>query len=39
MHKMPKQGTEAPWRLEHDYALEKQVLPNADLDDGSLEYR
>ncbi len=34
MHKMPKQGTEAPWRLEHDYMLEKEVIPNADLDDG-----
>jgi len=39
LDKMPKQGTEIPWRLEHDYMLEKQLLPNADLDDGSLEYR
>ena len=39
MHKMPKQGTEAPWRLEHDYMLEKEILPAADLDDGTLEYR
>jgi monooxygenase len=39
MHKMPQQGTEAPWRLEHDYTLEKELLPNADLDDGTLEYR
>jgi monooxygenase len=39
LHKMPKQGTEVPWRLEHDYSLEKQLLPDADLDDGTLEYR
>ena len=37
--KMPKQGAEAPWRLEHEYSLEKEILPGADLDDGSLEYR
>jgi monooxygenase len=39
LHKMPQQGTEIPWRLEHDYTLEKQLLPQADLDDGTLEYR
>jgi hypothetical protein len=39
MHLMPKQGPERPWRLEHDYAQEKQLIPEADLDDGSLEYR
>ncbi len=36
---MPKQGTEEPWRLEHEYMLEKEIIPNADLDDGTLEYR
>jgi monooxygenase len=39
LHKMPQQGTEIPWRLEHDYKLEKELLPHADLDDGTLEYR
>jgi monooxygenase len=39
MHLMPKQGPQAPWRLEHDYTLERETLPGADLDDGSLEYR
>ena len=39
MHLMPKQGARAPWRLEHDYMLEKEILPTADLDDGTLEYR
>jgi cation diffusion facilitator CzcD-associated flavoprotein CzcO len=39
LHKMPQQGTEPPWRLEHDYSLEKELLPTADLDDGTLEYR
>jgi monooxygenase len=39
MHKMPRQGAEAPWRLEHDYLVEQQSLPAADLDDGTLQYR
>ncbi|MET0579396.1 MAG: NAD(P)/FAD-dependent oxidoreductase, partial [Ilumatobacteraceae bacterium] len=39
MHKMPRQGAEMPWRLEHDYLVERQTLPGADLDDGTLQYR
>ena len=39
MHLMPKQGPERPWRLEHDYAQERVLIPEADLDDGALEYR
>ncbi len=39
MHKMPKQGPDRPWRLEHDYTEEKELLPAADLDDGALEYQ
>ena len=39
MHKMPRQGPAAPWRLEHDHLTESQTLPAADLDDGSLQYR
>jgi cation diffusion facilitator CzcD-associated flavoprotein CzcO len=39
LHLMPKQGPDRPWRLEHDYMQEKELIPNADLDDGSLEYR
>lgn len=39
MHKMPRQGPEAPWRLEHDYLVEQRTLAAADLDDGSLQYR
>ena len=39
MHRMPRQGAAAPWRLEHDYLVESQTLPAADLDDGTLAYR
>jgi monooxygenase len=39
MHLMPKQGDREPWQLLHDYAVEKVLLPAADLDDGSLQYR
>jgi hypothetical protein len=39
LDKMPRQGATQPWRLEHDYLLERDLLANADLDDGTLEYR
>ena len=39
MHLMPKQGDRAPWQLPHDYMVEKEELPAADLDDGALVYR
>ena len=39
MHLMPKQGDRAPWQLPHDYMVEKEELPAADLDDGTLTYR
>jgi monooxygenase len=38
MHLMPKQGPHDPWRLLHDYDVEKELLPSADLDDGRLRY-
>ena len=39
MHRMPKQGPHDPWRLLHEYAVERVVLPEADLEDGSLIYK
>ena len=38
MHLMPKQGDRDPWLMLHDYATEKDLLPAADLDDGSLRF-
>ena len=38
MHLMPKQGDKDPWRLLHDYEEEKRILPEADLEDGTLQY-
>jgi monooxygenase len=38
MHLMPKQGDHDPWLMHHDYLEEKELLPTADLDDGSLLY-
>jgi monooxygenase len=38
MHLMPKQGPHDPWRLLHDYDVEKEILPAADLDDERLRY-
>ena len=39
MHLMPKQGDHQPWRHTQDYWSEKDDLPAADLDDGTLDYR
>jgi monooxygenase len=39
MHLMPKQGPHDPWRLLHEYAVERVVLPGADLEDGSLVFK
>lgn len=37
-HLMPKQGEHEPWMYSQDYYLEKEQLPVADLDDGTLRY-
>jgi cation diffusion facilitator CzcD-associated flavoprotein CzcO len=39
VHLMPKQGDHDPWRLLHEYGVEKELLPAADLDDGSLLFK
>jgi cation diffusion facilitator CzcD-associated flavoprotein CzcO len=39
MHLMPKQGAHDPWRLLHEYAHEREVLPAADLEDGTLVFK
>jgi hypothetical protein len=37
--KLPRQGDQAPWLHRQDYWTEKDELPRADLDDGTLVYR
>ncbi len=39
MHLMPKQGDHAPWTFSQDYYAEKDEIPTADLEDGTLVYR
>ncbi len=39
MHLMPKQGDRQPWIFSQDYYSEKDEIPAADLDDGTLIYR
>lgn len=39
LDRLPKQGDRDPWRLLTDYEVEKTVLPEADLDDGTLEFK
>jgi hypothetical protein len=36
---LPRQGDRAPWLFSQDYHTEKDELPVADLEDGSLVYR
>jgi hypothetical protein len=38
VHLLPRQGDRAPWLHSQDYASERQTLPTADLEDGSLVY-
>ncbi len=35
----PKQGDRAPWIFTQDYSYEKEEIPAADLEDGTLVYR
>jgi len=39
MHILPKQGDRQPWIFSQDYYTEKDEIPDADLDDGTLVYR
>ena len=39
LHLMPRQGDREPWRLGHEYSVEKALLPAADLDDGALVFK
>ncbi len=37
--RFPKQGDRAPWIFSQEYSLEKDEIPGADLEDGTLVYR
>jgi cation diffusion facilitator CzcD-associated flavoprotein CzcO len=39
LHLLPQQGERMPWLHTQDYWSEKDELPQADLDDGALQYR
>jgi monooxygenase len=39
IHLLPRQGSQGPWLHRQDYAVDKDELPQADLEDGSLVYR
>lgn len=39
MHLMPKQGDRQPWIFSQDYQREKDEIPAADLEDGTLLYQ
>jgi hypothetical protein len=38
LHLLPKQGDHAPWVFTQDYYREKDEIPGADLEDGTLVY-
>ncbi|MGA0862293.1 MAG: flavin-containing monooxygenase [Ilumatobacteraceae bacterium] len=37
-HLMPRSGTKPEWQHNQDYWVEKEIIPEADLDDGCLVY-
>jgi cation diffusion facilitator CzcD-associated flavoprotein CzcO len=39
LHKFPKQGDKAPWRLYQNYALDLVTLRYGAVDDGTMEFR
>jgi hypothetical protein len=39
VHLLPRQGDRDPWRNGLSYWVEKETLPRADLDDGTLGFR
>jgi monooxygenase len=38
-HLLYKQGDREPWTHQHEHEQEREILPQADLDDGTLAYR
>ena len=38
-HLLPKSGDKIEWRHTHDYWADKNSIPGADLEDGTLSYR
>jgi hypothetical protein len=38
LHLMPQQIGVQPWKLETDYFIERDLLPVASLDDGTLQF-
>ncbi len=38
MHLLPRQGTHLPWRHTQDYYFDREDIPGADLEDGTLVY-
>ena len=39
LHLLPKGGDKIEWRHTHDYYADKESIPTADLEDGTLIYR
>ena len=38
LHLMPRQGSARPWRLDHDYLLDRDEMRNLPIDDGNLVF-
>ena len=38
LHLMPRNGTTRPWRLDHDYLLDRDEMRNFPIDDGNLKF-
>lgn len=38
LHLMPRNGRTRPWRLDHDYLLDREEMRNMPIDDGNLRF-
>ncbi len=38
MHLMPRNSPKRPWRLDHDYLLDRAEMPTLPIDDGNLKF-
>jgi hypothetical protein len=39
LHKLPRQGSHLPWLHTQDFARDKDLLPQQDLNDGTLYFQ
>jgi hypothetical protein len=38
LHRLPKQGTEVPWKLRQNYLLDTRMIKRGPIEDGALRF-